>query len=107
MTYKEVERKGEDAMKIGLRVFLLACLLAIPTALLSAPGHAESTLEKILKEKKIRVAIDVANPPFGVLDKAGQPDGSDVAVARALAKDLGAKTEFVKVPSTGCIPELM
>jgi polar amino acid transport system substrate-binding protein len=71
------------------------------------PAFAESTLEKILSAKKIRVAIDVANPPFGILDKAGQPDGSDVAVARALAKDLGAEIEFVQVPSTGRIPALL
>lgn len=68
---------------------------------------AENTLERILKEKKIRVAIDVANPPFGILDKSGQPDGSDVAVARQLAKDLGAELEFVQVPSTGRIPALL
>jgi len=37
-------------------------------------ASAESTLEKILSAKKIRVAIDVANPPFGILDKSGQPD---------------------------------
>jgi len=35
-------------------------------------ASAESTLEKILSAKKIRVAIDVANPPFGILDKSGQ-----------------------------------
>jgi polar amino acid transport system substrate-binding protein len=71
------------------------------------PARAENTLEKILSTKKIRVAIDVANPPFGILDKAGQPDGSDVAVARQLAKDLGAEIEFVQVPSTGRIPALL
>src|SRR5450432_287148 len=71
------------------------------------PAFAENTLERILSAKKIRVAIDVANPPFGILDKAGQPDGSDVAVARALAKDLGAELEFVQVPATGRIPSLL
>jgi polar amino acid transport system substrate-binding protein len=70
-------------------------------------ANAENTLEKILHDKKLRVAIDVANPPFGVLDKDGQPDGSDVAVARQLAKDLGAEIEFVQVPSTGRIPALL
>jgi polar amino acid transport system substrate-binding protein len=83
-------------------------LLAVATVLLTAhQASAESTLDKILSAKKIRVAIDVANPPFGVLDKSGQPDGSDVAVARQLAKDLGAEIEFVQVPSTGRIPALL
>lgn len=75
--------------------------------LATLPASAESTLDKILSAKKIRVAIDVANPPFGVLDKSGKPDGSDVAVARQLAKDLGAEIEFVQVPSTGRIPALL
>src|SRR5208282_3225047 len=84
-----------------------AMLVAASALLLAHPASAESTLDKILSAKKLRVAIDVANPPFGVLDKNGQPDGSDVAVARALAKDLGAEIEFVQVPSTGRIPALL
>src|SRR5476649_572819 len=84
----------------------LVLLLAIP-AFAAVPVHAESTLDKILKEKKIRVAIDVGNPPFGILGKDGQPDGSDVAVARQMAKDMGVELEFVQVPSTGRIPALL
>jgi polar amino acid transport system substrate-binding protein len=85
-----------------------AAMVAVVAVMLTAPSaNAESTLEKILSAKKIRVAVDVANPPFGILDKNGQPDGSDVAVARQLAKDLGAELEFVQVPSTGRIPALL
>src|SRR5215469_18126135 len=86
----------------------VTALLAVASMMLAvSPAGAENTLEKILSAKKIRVAIDVANPPFGILDKSGQPDGSDVAVARQLAKDLGAEIEFVQVPSTGRIPALL
>src|SRR3984893_17352252 len=94
-------------MKIGLRLVAMVMLVALPAMLAAPRAHAESTLDKILKEKKLRVAIDVANPPFGVLDKAGEPDGSDVAVARQMAKDMGAELEFVQVPSTGRIPALL
>jgi polar amino acid transport system substrate-binding protein len=85
----------------------MALLVALPAMSLAQHAHAESTLDKILKAKKIRVAIDVGNPPFGVLDKDNQPDGSDVAVARQMAKDMGAEIEFVQVPSTGRIPALL
>jgi polar amino acid transport system substrate-binding protein len=85
----------------------MALMAVVSLALMAHDASAENTLEKILNAKKIRIAIDVANPPFGILDKSGQPDGSDVAVARQLAKDLGAEVEFVQVPSTGRIPALL
>jgi polar amino acid transport system substrate-binding protein len=94
-------------MKIGLRLVIVALLAAAPVMLAAVPARAESTLDKILTEKKLRIAIDVANPPFGVLDKSGDPDGSDVAVARQMAKDMGVELEFVQVPSTGRIPALL
>ena len=94
-------------MRTCLRVIALALLIALPPMLVAPPARAESTLDKILKEKKLRVAIDVGNPPFGILGKDGQPDGSDVAVARQMAKDLGVQIEFVQVPSTGRIPSLL
>src|SRR5215468_411326 len=94
-------------MKKWLKPALLLALLTTAVALPASPASAENTLDRILKEKKIRVAIDVGNPPFGVLDKDGQPDGSDVAVARQLAKDMGVELEFVQVPSTGRIPSLL
>ena len=85
----------------------MALMAVVSVALMAHEASAENTLEKILNAKKIRIAIDVANPPFGILDKSGQPDGSDVAVARQIAKDLGAEVEFVQVPSTGRIPALL
>ncbi len=94
-------------MNAYLRNLGMAVLAATSLMLAAQTAGAESTLEKILSTKKIRIAIDVANPPFGILDKSGQPDGSDVAVARQLAKDLGAEIEFVQVPSTGRIPALL
>src|SRR6266404_8657997 len=94
-------------MKSGLRWLVVIMLAALPAMVAAQPAAADSTLDKILKEKKIRVAIDVANPPFGILGTDGQPDGSDVAVARQMAKDMGVELEFVQVPSTGRIPSLL
>jgi polar amino acid transport system substrate-binding protein len=91
-------------MKRAFRIFAFA-MLALSA--LSLPASAESTLDKILKAKKIRIAIDVGNPPFGIMNKDNEPDGSDVAVARAMAKDMGAEIEWIQVPSTGRIPSLV
>lgn len=94
-------------MKTCLRLLALTALVIFAALSASQPARAESTLDKILKTKKIRVAIDVGNPPFGILDKDNQADGSDVAVARQMAKDMGVELEFVQVPSTGRIPALL
>lgn len=94
-------------MNANLKRCAVVVLAVLSVMVAAAPARAENTLEKILSAKKIRVAIDVANPPFGILDKSGQPDGSDVAVARQLAKDLGAEIEFVQVPSAGRITALL
>src|SRR5260370_35034059 len=95
-------------MGISLRWVAVALLVTMLAMLLgAAPVAGTCTLDKILKEKKIRVTIDVANPPFGVLGKDGEPDGSDVAVARKMAQDMGVALEFVQVPATGRIPALL
>src|SRR5260370_33796904 len=91
-------------MRTSLKIVAAAMLIALPAMLTAPPASAESTLDKILKEKKIRVAIDVGNPPVGILDKDGQPDGSDVAVARQMAQGRGAELEFVQRPSRGRTP---
>jgi polar amino acid transport system substrate-binding protein len=97
---------GAEMPKLLKFLAVAGSLLAFAIAALP-PAKAEGTFDRILREKKIRVAIDVANPPFGILDKDGQPDGSDVATARQLAKDLGVEIEFVQVPSPGRIPALL
>lgn len=94
-------------MRTCLRIFAFAAVVALSPTMLAQPAHAENTLERIIKAKKIRIAIDIGNPPFGVLNKENEPDGSDVAVARAMAKDMGAEIEWIQVPSTGRIPALV
>jgi len=71
-----------------------------------APGGI-GTLDRIIKEKKIRVTAEVTSPPFGILDRNNQPDGSEIATARQLAKDLGVELELVQVTAPQRIPALL
>ena len=68
-------------------------------------AHADA-LDDIQKAKKIRIAIDLGVPPYGMTDDKMAPSGSDVDTAKALAKDWGL--EFELVPTTGAtrIPAL-
>jgi polar amino acid transport system substrate-binding protein len=68
---------------------------------------AGGVLDRIIREKKIRVTAEVTSPPFGILDKSNQPDGSEIATARQLAKDLGVELELVQVTSPQRIPALL
>jgi polar amino acid transport system substrate-binding protein len=70
------------------------------------PG-AGGTLDRIIKEKKLRVTAEVTSPPFGILDKNNQPDGSEIATSRQLAKDLGVELELVQVTAPQRIPALL
>ena len=85
----------------------ITCFL-ITTALIGSiiTAHAQS-LDRIIKDKKIRITAEVTSPPFGILDKNGQPDGSEIATARQLAKDLGVELELVQVTSAQRIPALL
>jgi polar amino acid transport system substrate-binding protein len=63
-------------------------------------------LDDIKKAGKIRIAVDLGVPPYGMTDDKMQPTGSDIETAKALAKDWGL--EFEHVPTTGAsrIPAL-
>jgi len=86
---------------------VLRLILGAAFALLSlgATAHAD-TLDDIKKAGKIRIAIDLAIPPFGMTDDKMQPAGSDVDLARLLAKDLGVQLEIVTTTGPSRIPML-
>jgi polar amino acid transport system substrate-binding protein len=91
-------------MKTILRLLTAAALL---TSGLGSTGADAQTLDRILREKKIRITAEVTSPPFGILDANGQPDGSEIATARQLAKDLGVELELVQVKAPDRIPALL
>jgi polar amino acid transport system substrate-binding protein len=93
-------------MKSWIKVLAIGAALALGLGSI-AEAQAPSSLDRILKEKKIRITAQVTAPPFGTLDARGQPDGSEIAVARQLAKDLGVEVEFIQVDGPQRIPTLL
>ena len=91
--------------KFNRRTFTLATM-ALALAGVGFAANAD-TLTDIQTRKKLLVAIDLSVPPFGMTDAAMQPQGSDVDVARALAKDLGVELQIVEVSGPNRIPFLM
>lgn len=91
--------------RITRRSFALGVVaLALAGTALTATAD---TLKDIQARKKLLVAIDLSVPPYGMTDGKMEPQGADVDVARALAKDLGVPLEIVQVSGPNRIPFLM
>jgi polar amino acid transport system substrate-binding protein len=78
---------------LGLALVVAACFL----------GNAVSGLA----EEKVYVnGIDANFPPFAYVDKAGKPDGFDVAIVDWIAKDKAFKVRHQPMDWDGIIPSL-
>ena len=89
------------------RIATIAAVQSTEALAQAAPSVAGGTLDRIIKEKKLRVTAEVTSPPFGILDRNNQPDGSEIETARQLAKDLGVELELVQVTGPQRIPALL
>ncbi len=74
----------------------------------TAPAAASTTdsLDRILKDGVLKVAIPQDTPLFGIQGANGEYEGYDVEFANMLAKDLDVKVELVPVTSQNRIPYL-
>jgi polar amino acid transport system substrate-binding protein len=85
-------------------------LSGIAVAAMAVIGLAQAAnadaLDDIKKSGKIRIAVDLGVPPYGMTDDKMQPTGSDIETAKLLAADWGL--QFEHVPTTGAarIPSL-
>lgn len=86
---------------------LLAVTGCTPTEEKQVAGAApQSTLQTVLQRGTLRVGDCLSFAPFGFYDKDGKPDGYDVDLAKALAKEMGVKLEMVNTTSANRIPNL-
>ncbi len=63
-------------------------------------------LPEILKDKKIKVAVDTTYPPMEFESADGKIIGLDIDLANELAKNLGVTAEFVVMPWDGILAGL-
>ena len=87
------------------RSTLLKGAVALAAVAAMASAHAD-LLDDIKSAKKIRIAIDLGVPPYGMTDRQMNPTGSDVETARLLARDLGVELEIVQTTGANRIPFL-
>lgn len=78
---------------------------ALLTGGLSVTAQADA-LDRITKDKVLRVAVPQDFPPFGSVGTDMKPVGYDIDTAGLIAKELGVKVELVPVTSTNRVPYL-
>ncbi len=89
------------------RTGLIALSLCLGFAIGAPRAMAEDGLAAIKQRHKLLVAIDLGNPPHGMMDDKFQPVGSDVDTAKLLAHDMGVELEVVKVPTPSRVQFLL
>lgn len=67
----------------------------------TATGEQTSVLDRVLENKKLRVAIIPDNPGWSTLDTDNNYTGVDADLARLLAESLGVELEFVNTDGAG------
>jgi len=71
-----------------------------------AQGPPQGILQKILSTHVLTVGTISGNPPWEFVKPDGSLDGYDIAIAKQIAHDLGAKVDFVQTSGAGRIPLL-
>ncbi|MEG3131939.1 transporter substrate-binding domain-containing protein [Pantoea cypripedii] len=101
-----ISLKMSTRMVAGALV-MLAVAGCTPTEEKKEAGAApQSALQTVLQRGTLRVGDCLSFAPFGFYDKDGNPDGYDVDLAKALAKEMGVKLEMVNTTSANRIPNL-
>ena len=83
-----------------------AGLLALPAIPARAAGEAGGALGRILRSGIVRIGVWLDAPPWGGYGHDGSPDGSEVALARLLAQDLGVRPRLQRLAARDRIDAL-
>src|SRR2546427_13021802 len=87
-----------------LGVIVMFCALPVAKRLGPATAADQSILQKVLTTHTLTVAVLAGNPPWSFTKPDGELDGYEIAMAKMLAKRLGAKAEVVQTNRAGRIP---
>jgi polar amino acid transport system substrate-binding protein len=91
-------------MKFTRRIILSAVSAA--TLAFGASSVLADSLDDIMKDKLIKIAIQTDFPPYGFAGTDLKPQGLDIDMANYIANKLGAKLELVVVTGANRIPFL-
>lgn len=95
-------------MKAGAALLTLAAL-GVTAGCGGAPAESspEKTAASAAAERTLKVACIATYPPFVYKDKDDKIIGFDVDITNAVAKEMGAKTEYKSMPFDQLVPSLV
>jgi polar amino acid transport system substrate-binding protein len=77
------------------------------SAIAPSPSSAESpVLDRVLKNRELRVATSGTQPPFNAVSREGQLIGLEVDLARLLAEAIGVDLSLTSMPFPDLLPAL-
>ena len=82
-------------LPVGKRPLLRMALFLLVFLSVSGCRRTSGGLERVRAEGVLRVASDPSFPPFESVNAAGEMEGLDVDLARAVAEQLGVQAHFV------------
>lgn len=90
-----------------MKISKLVRSLGLCAGLVALCGAAQAdSLDKIKEAGTIRVAVAMGVPMFSYANAKMEPEGSDIATAQQLAKDLGVKLELVQITNAARVPTI-
>jgi cyclohexadienyl dehydratase len=88
-------------------IAVIALVYSLPVAKRLGPATAadnQEILQKVLTTHTLNVAILAGNPPWSFTKPDGDVDGYEIAMAKIIARDLGAKVQFIQTNGAGRVP---
>lgn len=85
-------------------------LAALAALALPAPARAEApvnVLRRVREAGVLRIGVWLDAPPWGSFDAEGRPDGSEVAIARLLARDMDLRLRLIRVSADERVEALL
>lgn len=86
--------------------FLRGMTITAAFSFIGASAHAEDLLQTVQHRGTLIVGMEGTYPPFNSRNAAGELEGFDVDVAKAVAGKLGVKTQFITTEWSGIIAGL-
>ncbi len=83
-----------------------AAILATALSFVGASAHAEDLLQTVKSNGVLRIGLEGTYPPFDSRNAAGELEGFDVDVAKAVAAKLGVKPQFIATEWSGILAGL-